>query len=238
LQLISAIRRVPRGVCGDNLYRRGFDAAYNRCQRINIEFSTSLNETATAIIRALGDCSPRGWPDLQAVCRVHDRCAIKNYVEQLCALLAQVWPARRSVRSTTKGDRHRRAHLVRSCRRLRVCRYIFLPRARAHLCYMSHWFSDSNQCGRVAEWFKAPVLKTGRGLRSLVGSNPTPSAPSLFTGVYDRSIRGCSISTIRTTFGYGRSQQSTVVPARGGGTRGSTSGWRRPSDSARRSSGM
>jgi hypothetical protein len=30
--------------------------------------------------------------------------------------------------------------------------------------------------GRVAEWFKAPVLKTGRGFRSLVGSNPTPSA--------------------------------------------------------------
>ena len=32
------------------------------------------------------------------------------------------------------------------------------------------------QHGRVAEWFKAPVLKTGRGFRSLVGSNPTPSA--------------------------------------------------------------
>jgi hypothetical protein len=32
------------------------------------------------------------------------------------------------------------------------------------------------QRGRVAEWFKAPVLKTGRGSRSLVGSNPTPSA--------------------------------------------------------------
>ena len=46
-------------------------------------------------------------------------------------------------------------------------------------CYMSHWFADSNQWGRVAEWFKAPVLKTGRGLRSLVGSNPTPSAPLL-----------------------------------------------------------
>src|SRR3984957_10966997 len=30
----------------------------------------------------------------------------------------------------------------------------------------------------MAEWFKAPVLKTGRGLRSLVGSNPTPSANS------------------------------------------------------------
>jgi hypothetical protein len=30
----------------------------------------------------------------------------------------------------------------------------------------------------VAEWFKAPVLKTGRGFRSLVGSNPTPSAKS------------------------------------------------------------
>jgi hypothetical protein len=31
----------------------------------------------------------------------------------------------------------------------------------------------------VAEWFKAPVLKTGRGFRSLVGSNPTPSARNL-----------------------------------------------------------
>jgi hypothetical protein len=30
--------------------------------------------------------------------------------------------------------------------------------------------------GRVAEWFKAPVLKTGRGLCSLVSSNLTPSA--------------------------------------------------------------
>jgi hypothetical protein len=28
----------------------------------------------------------------------------------------------------------------------------------------------------VAEWFKAPVLKTGRGFRSLVSSNLTPSA--------------------------------------------------------------
>ena len=37
-----------------------------------------------------------------------------------------------------------------------------------HACLSEH--------GRVAEWFKAPVLKTGRGLRSLVGSNPTPSA--------------------------------------------------------------
>jgi hypothetical protein len=28
----------------------------------------------------------------------------------------------------------------------------------------------------VAEWFKALVLKTSRGFRSLAGSNPTPSA--------------------------------------------------------------
>jgi hypothetical protein len=28
----------------------------------------------------------------------------------------------------------------------------------------------------MAEWFKALVLKTSRGFRSLVGSNPTPSA--------------------------------------------------------------
>ena len=32
--------------------------------------------------------------------------------------------------------------------------------------------------GRMAEWFKALVLKTSRGFRSLVGSNPTPSASS------------------------------------------------------------
>ena len=32
--------------------------------------------------------------------------------------------------------------------------------------------------GWVAEWFKAPVLKTGRG-QLLVGSNPTPSAKGL-----------------------------------------------------------
>jgi hypothetical protein len=31
----------------------------------------------------------------------------------------------------------------------------------------------------VAEWFKAPVLKTGRGLCSLVSSNLTPSASSV-----------------------------------------------------------
>ena len=31
------------------------------------------------------------------------------------------------------------------------------------------------QVGGVAEWLKAPVLKTGRGLVSLVGSNPTPT---------------------------------------------------------------
>jgi hypothetical protein len=36
--------------------------------------------------------------------------------------------------------------------------------------------------GRVAEWFKAPVLKTGRGLCSLVSSNLTPSATSSLRG--------------------------------------------------------
>lgn len=35
----------------------------------------------------------------------------------------------------------------------------------------------------MAEWFKAPVLKTGRGFRSLVGSNPTPSAKNSPTRV-------------------------------------------------------
>jgi hypothetical protein len=35
---------------------------------------------------------------------------------------------------------------------------------------------STSASGRVAEWFKAPVLKTGRGFRSLVSSNLTPSA--------------------------------------------------------------
>jgi hypothetical protein len=39
-----------------------------------------------------------------------------------------------------------------------------------------------SRCGRVAEWFKAPVLKTGRGFCSLVGSNPTPSASKPLSG--------------------------------------------------------
>jgi hypothetical protein len=42
--------------------------------------------------------------------------------------------------------------------------------------------------GRVAEWFKAPVLKTGRGFCSLVGSNPTPSASSPSVIVRLRSL--------------------------------------------------
>ena len=33
--------------------------------------------------------------------------------------------------------------------------------------------------GRVAEWFKAAVLKTAVGASSPVGSNPTPSAKLL-----------------------------------------------------------
>jgi hypothetical protein len=46
----------------------------------------------------------------------------------------------------------------------------------------------------VAEWFKAPVLKTGRGFRSLVGSNPTPSAITLL----DQTLRGVLISDCKT----------------------------------------
>ncbi len=34
---------------------------------------------------------------------------------------------------------------------------------------------DTINTGGVAEWLKAPVLKTGRGLVPLVGSNPTPT---------------------------------------------------------------
>jgi len=45
---------------------------------------------------------------------------------------------------------------------------------------------DRDIAGGVAEWFKAPVLKTGRGFRSLVGSNPTPSASLSFANVHYR----------------------------------------------------
>ncbi len=34
-------------------------------------------------------------------------------------------------------------------------------------------------CGRVTEWFKEPVLKTGVG-QLTEGSNPSPSAMKLF----------------------------------------------------------
>ncbi len=36
---------------------------------------------------------------------------------------------------------------------------------------------DTINAGGVAEWLKAPVLKTGRGLVSLAGSNPAPTVP-------------------------------------------------------------
>ena len=44
--------------------------------------------------------------------------------------------------------------------------------------------------GGVAEWLMAPVLKTGRGLRSLVGSNPTPSAKKLSATVVRNTATG------------------------------------------------
>ncbi len=67
----------------------------------------------------------------------------------------------------------------------RIRRDIFIV-PRTHLLYDA-MAGDSaawrfSQQGRVAEWFKAPVLKTGRGLRSLVGSNPTPSASVAVSG--------------------------------------------------------
>ena len=51
----------------------------------------------------------------------------------------------------------------------------------------------NDACGRVAEWFKAPVLKTGRGLCSLVSSNLTPSATFLQIQFYSAtaSARKC-----------------------------------------------
>ena len=36
-----------------------------------------------------------------------------------------------------------------------------------------HW-NDNQKSGRVVEWLKAPVLKTG-DVKASVGSNPTPS---------------------------------------------------------------
>ena len=54
---------------------------------------------------------------------------------------------------------------------------------------------DDDHPGGVAEWLKAPVLKTGRGLVSLVGSNPTPTVglPCVSRarrGPYSRSDEG------------------------------------------------
>jgi hypothetical protein len=41
----------------------------------------------------------------------------------------------------------------------------------------------------MAEWLKALVLKTSRGFRSLVGSNPTPSASTPFATVRRHSFQ-------------------------------------------------
>jgi hypothetical protein len=51
-----------------------------------------------------------------------------------------------------------------------------------------YYFSYNYNAGRVAEWFKAPVLKTGRGLCSLVSSNLTPSASSSFVDIRPRPL--------------------------------------------------
>ena len=52
----------------------------------------------------------------------------------------------------------------------------------------------------MAEWFKAPVLKTGRGFRSLVGSNPTLSATGrlrMFVDTYRFSMEPQRIAALR-----------------------------------------
>jgi integrase len=53
----------------------------------------------------------------------------------------------------------------------------------------------------VAEWFKAPVLKTGRGLCSLVSSNLTPSAKTAFAFVRQRAKSPCQMGTSRARVG-------------------------------------
>ena len=40
----------------------------------------------------------------------------------------------------------------------------------------------------MAEWLKAPVLKTGRWLVRLVGSNPTPTVVPVVIGTHDDGI--------------------------------------------------
>src|SRR5262249_42021464 len=56
------------------------------------------------------------------------------------------------------------------------------------------------QRGRVAEWFKAPVLKTGRGLCSLVSSNLTPSATKFVFQLLSHCFSSAVFQFRRTLF--------------------------------------
>jgi hypothetical protein len=76
---------------------------------------------------------------------------------------AQAWPFRPIFRSRPDYESRLRSAPVT---RLAACKPAVHPPLK----------HQHDIAGGVAEWFKAPVLKTGRGFRSLVGSNPTPSA--------------------------------------------------------------
>ncbi len=52
------------------------------------------------------------------------------------------------------------------------CKWLAIPATFAH----------EERTGRVAEWFKAPVLKTGVPARVPWVQNPTPSATSALSG--------------------------------------------------------
>ena len=67
----------------------------------------------------------------------------------------------------------------------------------------------------MAEWFKAPVLKTGRGFRSLVGSNPTPSARRLLRGPSRSSATShksrCCMAITEDLFLFTRSPSFAII---------------------------
>ena len=64
---------------------------------------------------------------------------------------------------------------------------------RVHSPARSIGFGRQNVCGGVAEWLKAPVLKTGKR-RRFVGSNPTSSAAAASFGTVDN---GCLTSLMK-----------------------------------------
>jgi hypothetical protein len=65
----------------------------------------------------------------------------------------------------------------------------------------------------VAEWFKAPVLKTGRGLCSLVSSNLTPSANSRNIPLFSNSLLLIALPGLQTGLQVGFAVSTPVIVA-------------------------